>query len=228
MRPAQPSFLMGDKIGERASSRIMDAMDVTVVALLSPWGSGSSAVAGFLDKCGAYTCPPHVHTADSRTPNSFEPLGLRQMLVAAFDEKTLKPKGAGADFAPDFEDWLNDEIAAAADDGASTLVIIHALLSMVLPALQEIASPRYVVITRPFDDIEATRQRRNWPATFGELGARIIYKRSHDFLEQEGLPYIDLPYPQFRSEIGVRGELLRYLSLSPSAEQLEEAEAFLR
>ena len=55
------------------------------VIIIASWSSGSSAVAGYIDKCGAYSCPPHLNTIDERTPNSYEPLAYKKELSKLFE-----------------------------------------------------------------------------------------------------------------------------------------------
>ena len=45
---------------------------VKTIVILSSFSSGSTALAGFLERCGAHTCPPHMITSDKRTPLSYE------------------------------------------------------------------------------------------------------------------------------------------------------------
>ena len=54
--------------------------NIKILLLISSWGTGSTAVTGYLDKLGAYSCAPHFYTNDDKTPNSFEPLELRDLL----------------------------------------------------------------------------------------------------------------------------------------------------
>ncbi len=63
------------------------------IIIVATWSSGSTALAGFLHQCGAYTCPPHQKTNDERTPIAFEPLLYADALKKLFDEFTLKKKG---------------------------------------------------------------------------------------------------------------------------------------
>ena len=65
---------------------------VQLYCLLSAWGTGSSAMAGYLDHCGLYTCPPHwEQTGDERTPNTFESLGFKDLLHTTVDQATFLP-----------------------------------------------------------------------------------------------------------------------------------------
>ena len=63
------------------------------IVIIASWGSGSTAVTGFLDKCGAYSCPPHLHTIDERTPSSYESLAYGKELAKLFDKYTFKEIG---------------------------------------------------------------------------------------------------------------------------------------
>lgn len=52
-----------------------------IVVVLGSWGSGTTAAVGALELMGCNTCPPHFMTWDPRTPNSFEPLSLREIII---------------------------------------------------------------------------------------------------------------------------------------------------
>ena len=55
------------------------------VVIIASWSSGSTAVTGYLDKCGAYSCPPHLNTIDKRTPNSYESIEYGTELAKLFE-----------------------------------------------------------------------------------------------------------------------------------------------
>ena len=205
----------------------MVSADVRVVVLLTAWGAGSSAVAGFLDACGAYTCPPHHSTNDPRTPNSYEPAALQQALADAIDETTLQPKSNAGAFADFFESWLTEEKAEAARNGSDTIVLKHALQVFLLPALDRIAMPEYIVITRPYPTIEQTRQRRGWHSTQGEAGAKIIYNAIYSYMHGAEKPYLAMPFDRFRNDAAARSKLLQYIDLEPGPDALAKAEAWL-
>lgn len=63
------------------------------IIIIATWSSGSTALTGFLQQCGAYTCPPHQKTNDERTPIAYESLLYADALRKIFDEFTLKKKG---------------------------------------------------------------------------------------------------------------------------------------
>ncbi|MCF3639480.1 hypothetical protein LXM94_05810 [Rhizobium sp. TRM95111] len=206
----------------------MQADDVKVILILSSWSSGSTSVAGFLDKCGCWTCPPHLRTVDDRTPNAYEPQAYRKALLQMIDENTLKPVGQADAFVRFFADWVAEEKRKAARAGAPAVVLKHPLQAFLLPAIRQVTPVDAVVVSRPFAAIEATRARRNWGAAFGEAGANVIYGTIYNHLHESGTPYIAVPYDAFRADPAVRTRLLAYLGLSPGAEAVLAAEAWLR
>ncbi len=171
----------------------MEPEDVKVIVLLSAFGSGSSAVAGFLDKCGAHSCPPHVHTNDPRTRTTFEPALYREALLKCFDEQTLKQIGKSEDFIAFFKPWLENEKAIAASGGRTHIVLKHPLQTFLLPAIDQIARPTYLVVTRPYEEIEQTRLRRGWSPVFGEAGAKAVYGAIYSYMHQSGKEYLSVP-----------------------------------
>lgn len=205
----------------------MDSADISVTVVLSSFGSGSTAVSGFLDKCGMYSCPPHQRTNDERTPNSYEPRAYRDALADCIDEFTLKPQKDIQQFSDFFAAWLEQEKTKARDLGLNHITIKHPLQTFVLPVIDKLASPKYVVVTRPFSQIEETRLRRDWHKVYGQAGARVIYNTLYAYLHESGKPYLVVPFGEFKTNETLQRQLLAYLQLSPSEEQLMQAQKWL-
>jgi len=198
------------------------------IVIIASWGSGSTAVTGFLDKCGAYSCPPHLHTIDERTPSSYESLAYGKELAKLFDKYTFKEIGKSEDFVKFFETWWEDECTKAELLGHSSIVIKHPLQTFVLPYLKEKLKPSFVFVTRPFEEIENTRIRRNWHPIMGSDGAKHIYSVAYNFFTLSSCPFISIPFNEFRSDTKIRKKMLDFVDLSPSAKQIKNAEDFLR
>lgn len=205
-----------------------DSENVHVIALLSGWGCGSTAVAGFLQQCGAFSCPPHWRTNDERTPVSYEPAALRAALVACFDEPTLAVQPPHSDFRGAFSRWLAGEKQRAASKGCTRIVLKHPLLCLVVRELEEVASPDFVIVTRPFDAIEATRKRRGWLDVHGASGAGRLYNAAYVALHEGGLAHLGLPFNAFRRDEALQDSLLAYCGLEPTAQMLDAARGWLR
>ena len=97
------------------------------VIIIASWSSGSSAVAGYIDKCGAYSCPPHLNTIDERTPNSYEPLAYKKELSNLFNDLTFEEIGDANDFVSFFESWYEIESQKAKNLGLNHIVLKHPL-----------------------------------------------------------------------------------------------------
>lgn len=196
--------------------------------MISSYSSGSTAVTGFLERCGAYTCPPHTRTNDVLTPNPHEPVAYKEALLKLINEVTLEPVGRPADFTRFFEIWWQGECDKAKALGRSHIVLKHALQTFVLPYLNRRLAPKYVFVTRPLKHIEATRVRRKWHPVHGQTGAQAIYQASHNFLIENSCPFISVPFEAFRKDAALRQNVLDYIGLEPTPDALKTAETFIR
>jgi hypothetical protein len=198
------------------------------IVIIASWSSGSTAVTGYLDKCGAYSCPPYLNTVDERTPNSYESLAYGKELAKLFDGFTFKEIGKSEDFVNFFETWWVNECAKAEKLGFSSIVLKHPIQTFVLPYLKKKLNPSFVFVTRPFDEIENTRIRRNWHPIMGSDGAKHLYSVAFNFLTVSSCPFITIPFNAFKSDRELRNKMLDFVKLSPSQKQIQSAESFLR
>lgn len=201
--------------------------DVQPLVIIAAWGSGSSAAAGFLHHCGAYTCPPHQRTNDERTPSAFEPYAYAKALRQLFDETTLKKTGDTTEFTRFFEAFWEAEVAKAMAQGFGAIALKHPLQALVLPYLQRRLKPKYLFVTRPLDDIEKTRIRRKWHATCGAAGAKHISAVATNFLVENSCPFLTVPYKALMQSADFRSDLLAFCGLAPDGDRLQKAEHFL-
>jgi hypothetical protein len=199
------------------------------IVVLGSWSSGSTAVTGYLERLGAHSAPPHQPTSDPRTPDSHEPVPLRNALAARIEETSLEPRTTEL---PPFRDWLRDWLAGeterALEAGSSHIVLKHPLLAFFLEDLQAVCAPRFILVTRPVEAIEASRQRRQWHPVYGRAGAGPIYNQIFTTCLNEALETLVLGYTAFREDPALRQRLTRWLGLAPTPEAWENAEAWLR
>ena len=206
-----------------------DKSNIRIILLLTSWGTGSSAVAGFLDKCGCYTCPPHfMETKDPKTPNTYEPSVYREILSSTIDEATFQQKSPMTIFSRKFSKFLDLERRNALENKKQVIVLKHPLQSFLLPEIEMIASPKYLILTRPYSLIEKTRRRRRWPPEYGYEGAKLIYEKIFAFAQNFNKDAPIIPFQKFREDREFREKILNYIEISPSIEQLKDAENFLR
>ena len=199
-----------------------------VVFVLSSWASGSSAVAGFLGKCGCYTCPPHFSLLDPRTPNSFESTEYRDALMACIDENSLERISPTSNFVAFLSDWLPAQIQKAEEQGYHYLVLKHPLQSFLLDEITKIVKPIFVVVTRPLEKIEQTRRRRDWGPVYGSAGAKSIYSAIYSYLHNNSKCYLAVPYEEFRNDVDMQRHLIDYCSIKTTDTQIHSASTWLR
>jgi hypothetical protein len=200
-----------------------------LVIICSSWSSGSTAVTGYLDLCGAYTCPPHIKTNDTLTPNSFESKFFRDLVAEYTDELSLRRVGKLDKFRAAFPVWLDEQINKSVALGKSTIVLKHPLASFLLEEIDKIIpSTKYVVVTRKFDEIENSRLRRGWNGNYGSEGANKVYNHTYTFLHEHEKQFHVVPYKLFLSSHSVREALLDFVALSPDPKDKTGAEKFIK
>jgi hypothetical protein len=198
------------------------------ILVLASWSSGSTAITGFLDKCGAYTCPPHQETNDSLTPLAYESAAYGKALRQLFNEATLKQMGRDEDFKSFFTRFWYDECRKARAAKSNHIVLKHPLQSLILPYLDTFLSPDYILVTRPFENIEKTRVRRRWLPIYGRQGAQIIYSTTFNFLIDNKRAFLSVPYDGIIKNMETRQRLIDYCGLTPTQNMLTAAGEFLR
>jgi hypothetical protein len=206
----------------------LDTESVQVIVVLGSWSSGSTALTGYIERLGAYSCPPHWITNDPRTLNSHEPKILRDSLVKCVDEPTLQMRLTDRKvFCDWFEKWLDDEKHKAMQAKHDAVVLKHPLLAFFIAEVDAICSPRWVVITRTLDAIEKTRQRRRWPPVYGKTGAKVIYSQIFNTLINQSINAICMSFDTFRFHATERSKLESYLGLTPNQTQRSNAASWI-
>ena len=200
------------------------------ILVLGSWSSGTTAVTGYIHRLGAYSCPPHFITNDPRTPDSHEPLELRNILSGCIDEATFKPLVAGhSKVLKDFLNvWYPAKQAEAKASGHQVLVLKHPLTALFLSEFIEICNPICLVVTRSFQDIENTRMRRGWPPQFGQNGAKVIYGSVFGALMQFEKSFYTISFKEFLHSTRERENMRTYLNLTKDTNAIESAERWIR
>lgn len=190
-------------------------------------------MAGFFQRCGAHSCPPHSWTKDERTVISYENAHLKKKLETLFSMKKEKQyfdqKGSLEDFASFFSGWLQTQITTAAGIGKKFMVIKHPLTIFALKKIQPfLSNPSYIVLKRPLGDIEASRLRRSWDPLYGKEGAEIIYNKVTEVTSQLCLRTFEIGYDEFRSNKDKHKQLINFCELKVDPVKLTEASAWIR
>jgi len=198
------------------------------IFVLGTWSSGSTALTGYLERLGAYTCPPHIHTRDERTPNSHESVEFRNLLAGFRDEFSLKEISSDSKFRSVFMDWHDKQKEKARMSGASVMALKHPLSAFFVPQLASLENSSFLVITRRFSEIERTRERRNWLPVYGALGAARIYSAMMSGLIEAQVSFQTVAFRDFLNEAEVRQKLRENLPKTLTEADVGEAESWLR
>jgi len=198
------------------------------IIILGSWSSGSTAITGYIQRLGAFTCPPHVQTFDERTPDSHESLPFRNALAECVDELTLKPLRPAPDFGAWFETWLSGHQQAATEQGRNVIALKHPLSAFFVPQFVNRCDPTFLVITRNFQAIEKTRERRNWHQVYGSAGATKVYSALFSGLMECGQSFCSVAFEDFLANAATRRTMRKRLPMDPDQSQIAKAEAWLR
>lgn len=177
---------------------------------------------------GAYSCPPHVHTNDPLTPDSFESREFRDKCASIYGELSLDRIGEPESFSNWLLPWLQRQSQLALASGCTHIILKHPLAAFLVKEIQDVCSPRWVIVTRKFHDIEATRARRRWHMTYGATGARKIYSTLFTAMIANGLSGYLVSFNDFLNDQHIRTDVANFCGLDPSNEEIENAEGWLR
>jgi len=199
-----------------------------LILVCGPWSSGTTVVAGLLERLGLRGLPPYFVTSDPRTSNSFESMDFRRLIGELVDENTLRMR----------VDWpvaqqrlleFRKSLEQQADDGAAPLFLKYPPSALLIPEICQVFATRLVYVLRPMQAIEATRERRSWQVQFGAAGAQVLYPAMFQALVDYEFPTHLVRYTELlRDPAAHAGQLARFCGLPADAEVIARAAAFVR
>lgn len=167
-----------------------------LVLVCGPWSSGTTAVAGVLDQLGLSGIGPYFQTNDERTKNSFESLAFRKVIDQLASEQTLELKTDGTAAVLALQEFRDMLVAAGMNDNSTPFFLKYPLSALLIRQLAAVFQTRLLYVLRPFQEIEATRQRRGWPAHLGAAGAKVVYAKMFQVLVDLAIPTLVIRYPE--------------------------------
>jgi hypothetical protein len=207
---------------------------VKLLLICGSWGSGTSAVAGFIECLGAIGFGPYFFTRDPRTRNSYEFLPFSE-LVGQFI--SLAPLSVIGDKLAQLESDLiqfrrrieAQEFGAYDPTGDIPIFLKCPSASLIVPEICEVFETKIVLVVRTLEEIEQTRVRREWPEVFGRAGAEVVYKELSRILRTGDYPYMTIEYGEFlMSPSHFADRLAQFGGLRPAAEAVRRAVLFVR
>jgi hypothetical protein len=203
-----------------------------LLLVCGPWSSGTSAVAGVLEKLGATGFGPYLKTNDERTSNSYELIAFRKLVLGFASEESLSVK-PGIDVRAQlriFRDRiLNQEFGSYDEKSGPPIFLKYPLSALVIPQICDVFDTRLVYVVRSVQEIEATRRRRCWPEQFGAKGAELIYTCMFTALVNYSFPTLILRYHELiASPVEHVRKLVDFSGLISSGDLVQEASEFIR
>jgi hypothetical protein len=204
-----------------------------LVLICGPWGSGTTAVAGMIEKLGAHGFGPYYHTGDPRTPNSFELIAFKESVRRLASDRIVGPIPGAAKTALMELRRLHSRIELQEfgphdPNGSVPIFFKDPISAFLLPQICNVFDTRFVYVVRSLEDIERTRARRGWPTRFGRVGAEIIYRVLKDFEKTCPNPILTLQYADLLSSPAKYARVLASFSgLEPNSAQLIDAANFV-
>ena len=151
---------------------------LNAVFVCGPWGSGTSLVTKLLLKVGFLGLEPYFMTNDPKTPNSYEAVAFRNLLMRYCDEEFISRKVSKDLIISELIKFQQSLTPLVADKPteirARPFVFKHALSALILEELNSVFDCQFIFVKRPLEEIEAGRLRRDWRPYLGAQGAEII------------------------------------------------------
>jgi hypothetical protein len=179
-------------------------------------------------------CRPSVRTSDPRTPNSFELVAFRDLVLNFVDERKVSlDQSRSADLVAaltEFREALDTgKYGAWPAPAPKRLLLKLPAASLCLPQIAHVFDTSVIVVHRPLTEIEASRARRGWSANLGAAGARAIYSKLFSDLTQLGLSNLGLSYRDITAEPEhAMHRVVDFCGLEDLADNLPQACAFIR
>jgi hypothetical protein len=205
-----------------------------LLLVCGPWGSGTTAVAGLLERLGAVGFGPYFQTNDPHTGNAYELIPFRDLIRRFVSEAALALLEGGAEDVEAALRWFRGRIESQAlgpYDLASgrPIFLKYPPSVLVLPQICSVFDTKLITVERSLAQIERTRLRRKWAAHYGEQGAELIYRRLAEAVEAGLSPHLRVKYDELlRSPAYVARRLAQFAGLSASRDAVEGAATFIK
>lgn len=204
-------------------------MSNPIILVGGPWSSGSSAVTGFIAKLGIPAPGPYVQCNDPKTPLTYELEEFQKFIVRLAPDtalRTVESSHTIVKLLTQFRDEVLPDILLKLNipKGVPVLLKHPSVAFMLDEFFQVFPNTRMLVVMRPFKAIEATRLRRQWHASYGVMGAQMIYGKLFAHIVNTSTPYLLTRYADLLTnpERFIQ-EVSGFLEISPTEQQIQEA-----
>jgi glycosyltransferase involved in cell wall biosynthesis len=243
---------------DKLASRVQEAPDVWTIGVTSqvsesepkrpplklilicgPWGSGSSVVAGLLERMGTFGLGPYFETNDGDTQNSYESIPFRETIRSALGYArqptvsfipTPSEPGDVQSGLRSLQRRIEQQEFGPYDLGFPRPIFLkYPLSAYVIAEICEVFDTKLIYVMRPPADIEQTRLRRNWPSYYGAEGAALIYGHMSAAQKCHRYPTMNIDYKDLLASPMIHTRnIARFAGLNPSPAELQHAVDIVR
>jgi Sulfotransferase family len=211
-----------------------------VIFIAGSWGSGTTMVIGALDRLGVPTFGPHFESDDPRTPNTYELMPFRELILDHVDESSMMPKNqfsSDADFSRQLTAALSlfgrqlerGDFGPWPDGNPKVVALKTPLASVCLPEITQVFDTDIILVHRPLNEIEASRLRREWAEYFGAAGATKVYTKMFSDLFERKLSALMISHGDFVKDTrDALKKIINYCDLHFLEHNIEKAMNFVK
>ncbi len=198
------------------------------------WGSGTTSVIGALDHLGIPTFGPHFKSNDPKTKNTYELMPFKDVIFKFVEEKTVQRNANYQDGFVDALSQLKEDIDnrdwPEMPGGREKIFALKMpLASICVPEICKVFDTKILLVHRPVAEIEATRKRRDWPASFGAQGAQQIYMQFLDGVFAANQNFLAISYNDFKKNTETALEsIINYCEIGEFRDNIDKAAKFVR
>ncbi|HEY7158747.1 MAG TPA: hypothetical protein VH575_32685 [Gemmataceae bacterium] len=195
------------------------------IAVLGLYNSGSTALAGVLHRLGVDMGAPFWFNSDDNSPRNFyEPWDLGCMLRYWWNEPAIREMTERATRVACLANWIR--LREGVHQGAAGAK--HPLLCLCGDDLVEAWGTQtlFVRAYRPLGESIARLRLRRWFAGHEDRLQLNLWDAAENFCTRQ--PHLRVEYHRLKREpAAVLGEVVAYTRLTPTAEQMATAVAFI-
>ncbi len=215
------------------STQIRKAIDETKPELFlisGSWGSGTSAFTGVLKNLGLYIPGSYFMSNDPKTPNTFETKSFRNTVLEVCDEGTISRIENSSIIYNKLNEFKSKIVLDEKIREGKSFGLKLPISALLIDELNKIFKLKLIICIRPFEEIEKSRLRREWPANFGKIGAQVIYSTIFNQIINSKIPFCIIRYSELTSNkecLNCIKKLTCFCDINPTHQQVESALEFI-
>jgi tetratricopeptide (TPR) repeat protein len=160
---ASPAMQTGGRTSHITDSEPKRAR-LNVILICGPWGSGTSVVAGLLDRLGAFGLAPYFETKDLKTANSYESMPFREIILRYASQPSLSlipcAPGALQSDLQSLQTRIEEQEFGPYDlHSPKPIFLKYPLSALLIPQICEVFDTKLIYVIRPLEDIARTQEQ---------------------------------------------------------------------